>query len=175
MNAPNFLLEMELSVSEVRKLNKMYFKYTYKRKVLKVLCIVLFFLVFFDLRRDIDLFVWIIRSLSQVILFLIFQQAIVSSISKIIFRLVEIKSNLFINKYRLIFNSSFVCVHSPLGDFKHDWNSIEKAILTKNFFFLYVKEFNGYIISISTKHSTDRNMRELLEFIENNIIPVTKV
>lgn len=139
MNAPNFSLEMELSVSEVRKLNKMYFKHTYKRKVLKVLCIVLFFLVFFDLIRDIDLFVWIIRSLSQVILFLIFQQAIVSSISKIFFRLVEIKSNLFINKYRLIFNSSFFCVQSPLGDFQHEWNSIEKAILTKKIFFFIRK------------------------------------
>jgi hypothetical protein len=62
-----------------------------------------------------------------------------------------------------------------LGGFSHKWCKIEKAILTKDFFFLYVKEKNGYIISISNKCNNKGKISELVAFIENNITKVTKV
>jgi hypothetical protein len=61
------------------------------------------------------------------------------------------------------------------GGFSHKWCKIEKAILTKDFFFLYVKEKNGYIISISNKCNNKRKISELVAFMENNVIQVTKV
>jgi len=62
-----------------------------------------------------------------------------------------------------------------LGEFAHKWTQIEKAILTKDFFFLYIKERNGYIISISNKDTETRNMKELIAFVENNVTQITKV
>lgn len=177
MSTSNFSLEFELNVSEIRKLNKMYFKHIYEEKILAAFCIVLFFFIFFDLIGDSDLIVWIIRSLALVIFFLMIQYSFVNSVSKITFQLSKkiFKSNHFINKYRLNFTNSFIYVHSPLGAFKHQWTKIEKVILTKDFFFLYVKESNGYIISISTKNSKARNMKELIAFVESNVMHITKV
>ncbi|MFH6994797.1 hypothetical protein [Flavobacterium sp. FlaQc-48] len=85
------------------------------------------------------------------------------------------KSDNFACKYRFHFTNSFICIHSPLGDFTHKWSKIEKAMLTRDFLFLYFKEKNGYIISISTKYSDRRNMEELISFVENNVIHVIKV
>ena len=61
------------------------------------------------------------------------------------------------------------------GEIVHKWSQIEKAILTKDFFFLYIKDRNRYIISISNKDNNDRKMDELIAFVESNVTPVTKV
>ncbi|WP_316633707.1 YcxB family protein [uncultured Flavobacterium sp.] len=177
MNTSALSLEFELSLSEIQKLNKMYFKHLFKERMLVMFCIVLFLLIFVNLENDNDLIEWIIRSLALIIFFLMIQHSIVNSICKIIFRATDklLKSRNLIHKYRFNFTSSFIYVHSPLGSFKHKWNKIEKAILTKDFFFLYVKERNGYIISISNKDAEARNMKELITFIEKNVTHVTKV
>lgn len=177
MNTSNFSLQFELSVSEIRKLNKMYFEHLYKERILVLSCIVVFFLILLDLKDDNDLMEWIIRSLILIIFFLILQYTIVNSVCKIIFGLAKkaLKSENFLHKYHLNFTDSDICVHSPLGEFKHKWNKIEKAILTKDFFFLYVRERNGYIISIANKTCDGRNMKELLSFVESNVTHITKV
>lgn len=140
-------------------------------------CIVLFFLIFVDLVNDNDLMEWIIRSLALIVFFLMIQYTVVNSVCKIIFRSVKKlrRAENFINKYKLNFTNSFIYVHSPLGGFKHKWNEIEKAILTKDFFFLYVKAQNNYIISISNKKTAGRNIEELIAFVENNVTHVKKV
>jgi hypothetical protein len=155
----------------------MYFKHLYKERILLASVIILFLLILFSLNNDNDFIEWIIRSLALIIFFLIIQYSFVNSICKLIFRLAKrsLKSENFINKYRLNFNDSFICVHSPLGRFRHKWSEIEKAILTKDFFFLYVKQRNGYIISISNKCVKGRNIDELISFIEKNVTHVTKV
>ncbi|WP_167365446.1 YcxB family protein [Flavobacterium phragmitis] len=81
----------------------------------------------------------------------------------------------FPNRYKLTFTYSDICVKSPLGELTHKWSKIEKVILTKNFLFFYIKERNGYIISISKKDSDYRKIEELLSFVEKNVIPVIKV
>jgi hypothetical protein len=120
---------------------------------------------------------WIIRSLALIVFFLMIQYTVVNSVCKIIFRSVKKlrRAENFINKYKLNFTNSFIYVHSPLGGFKHKWNEIEKAILTKDFFFLYVKAQNNYIISISNKKTAGRNIEELIAFVENNVTHVKKV
>jgi len=177
MNSSDFSLQFELDVSEIQKLNKMYFENIYKDRILLASCAVLLFFIFFDLRGEYDLIEWITRSLALIIFFLLVQYSVVNSVCKIIFRLAKkkLKSERFLNKYRFHFTSSFICVHSPLGDFTHNWSKIEKAILTKDFLFLYFKEKNGYIVSISNKCSNKRNMNELISFVENNVIHVAKV
>lgn len=176
MNISDFSLEFGLNSSEIQKLNKMYFEHLYKERILLILALAVFVLILINL-NDNDLIDWIIKSLVLIVLFLMFQYTFVNSLSKIIFRLAKrlLKSENFINKYRLNFNNSSICVHSPLGRFTHKWSKIEKAILTKDFFFLYVKERNGYIISISSKATKDRNIEELVSFIEKNVTHITKV
>jgi hypothetical protein len=139
--------------------------------------IILLFLLVFKLSNENDLIESIISSLVLIIFFLMLQYSFVDSICKIIFRLAKrlLKSENFTNRYRLNFTNSLICVHSPFGGFSHKWCKIEKAILTKDFFFLYVKEKNGYIISISNKCANKRNIGELVSFIEKNITEVTKV
>ncbi len=61
------------------------------------------------------------------------------------------------------------------GAFAHKWSQIEKAILTKDFFFLYVKDADQHIISISNKNTNGRNMGELLTFVESNVTEITKI
>lgn len=177
MNSSNFSLQFELNVSEIQKLNKMYLKNIYKDRVLLTFCTVLFFLIFCELRSGYDLIEWTIRSLVLIVLFMIVHYFLVNSICKIIFRYAKrvSKSDSFVHKYRFHFTDFFICIHSPLGDFTHKWSKIEKAILTKDFLFLYFKERNGYIISISNKCSNKRNMEELISFVESNVIHVIKV
>ncbi|MNE61063.1 hypothetical protein D3C80_1562470 [compost metagenome] len=74
-----------------------------------------------------------------------------------------------------MFTNSKVCIRFPLGRLTHKWNTIEKAILTKNFLFLYIKEENNYIISISRKDYDCRKMEELLAFVEQNVTHIIKV
>ncbi|RXM42684.1 YcxB family protein, partial [Flavobacterium sp. YO12] len=81
----------------------------------------------------------------------------------------------FIHKYRLNFNSSFIRINSPYGSFSHQWSRIERVILTKDFLFLYIKERNGYIISISNKCTNKRKIEELLTFVEKNGTHILKV
>lgn len=67
-------------------------------------------------------------------------------------------------------------MNTPMqGEIVHKWSQIEKAILTKDFFFLYIKDRNRYIISISNKDNNDRKMDELIAFVESNVTRVTKV
>ena len=179
MNATNFSLEFELNKIEVRKLNKMYFKNLYKERVRIFSGILLLFSLLygsFDLDNDADFIVWIIRNLLLIILFLMFQYSFVNTICKLIFRVIKklLKSDTFIGRYKFNFTNSFIYVQSPLGGFAHKWTKIEKAILTKDFFFLYIKEKNGYIISISNKKE-DRNMEKLLAFVETNVTHITKI
>jgi hypothetical protein len=180
MNASNFSLEFELNISEIRKLNKMYFKHLYKERVTIVSSLILFLLILFDFFRvddSTDMIQWIIRSLILIIFFLLIQYSFVNTICKLIFRLAKklLKFDSFVSKYKFNFTNSFIHVHSPLGEFAHKWSEIEKAILTKDFFFLYVKKRNGYIITISNKGNDQRNIDELIAFIESHVTHVTKV
>jgi len=179
MNVSNFSLEFRLSVDEVRMLNKMYFKNLYKERVRILFGFVLlfyFFYSFFDMINGGDLIIWIIRNMTFVIIFFMFQYSFVNTISKLTFELIKklLKFDRFIIKYKFNFTNSFIYVHSPLGEYVHKWTQIEKAILTKDFFLLYVKEKNGYIISISNKKK-DSDMEELIAFVESNVIQITKV
>ena len=177
MDVANFSLELGLSTSEIQKLNKMYFQHLYKDGILLLSGMILLFFILFNLSNENDLTEWIIRSLALIIFFLMVQYLFANSLCKMIFRLANklLKSEKFINKYRLNFTDSFICVHSPLGRFTHKWAKIEKAILTRDFFLLYIKERNGYIISISNKCSNKRSIEELVSFVENNVTHVTKV
>lgn len=180
MNTSNFSLVFELNASEIRKLNKMYFKNLYKERVTIISCIVLLYLMFFDsfnLGGDNDFIQWVIKNLVLVVLFFMFQYSFVNTICKIIFQLAKklLRFDKFVSRYKFDFTNSFIRVHSPLGEFAHKWNKIEKAILTKDFFFLYVKDRNGYIISISNKCNDGRNMEKLISFVENNVVRITKV
>jgi hypothetical protein len=177
MNSSNFLLQFELNVSEIQRLNKMYFKNIYKNRILLSSCAVLFFFIFFDLNGQHDLVEWIIRSLMLIIFFLIVQYSFVNSICKIIFRLSKslLKSGNLAHKYKLNFTNSYINIRSPFGNFTHNWSKIEKAILTKDFLFLYVKDRNGYIISISNNRADERKIEELISFVENNVTHVLKV
>lgn len=179
MNSTSFCLEFDLDMSEIRKLNKMYFRGLFQRRVLFFLAAILLGIIFFDyfnLNNDNDLIEWGIRNLLLITFFLLFQYLFINTITKAIFQFVNtlLKSERFANKYKFNFTSSFICIHSPLGEFTHKWCNIEKAILTKDFFFLYFKDKNGYIVSISNKYE-NRNMNELVSFLENNVIPVTKI
>ncbi|MFH6936595.1 YcxB family protein [Flavobacterium sp. FlaQc-30] len=176
MRTSNFSLQFELNVSEIQKLNEMYFKNIYRNWILLFFGAVLFFLIFLDLSTQDDLVEWVIRSLVLIILFLMIQYSFVNSICEIIFRLAKkLKSEKGKNKYRISFTDCFIHVYSPFGHFTHKWSKIEKAILTKKFLFLYFKERNGYIISISNKKTNERNIEELISFVENNVIHVVKV
>jgi hypothetical protein len=180
MGTSKFSLEFELNVAEVRKLNKMYFKRLYKERVTIVSVIVLAFLIFFDffnLNSDEDFIKWELRTIAFIVLFLMFHYPIVNAICRIIFQLskkIADYSTVF-GKYKFNFTNSFIYVHSPLGAFAHKWSQIEKAVLTKDFFFLYVKDDDQHIISISNKFNKGRNINELIAFVESNVIEITKM
>ncbi|MCC9065608.1 YcxB family protein [Flavobacterium piscisymbiosum] len=180
MNTTNFCLEFDLNTSEIRKLNKMYFKDLYKEKVIIfsgiVLLMVIFF-DFFDLNNEVDYLQWLLRNLVIIILFFSFQYSLVNTISKVFFQFTKklLKYNRFSKKYKFNFSNSGICVHSPLGEFAHKWSQIEKAILTKDFFFLYVKDTNGYIISISNKCKNHHKIDQLIAFVEVNVTPIIKI
>jgi len=180
MNASGFYMEFELNIGEIRKLNKMYFKNLYKDRVIVFSGLVLLFAVFFDffdLNDDVDYIKWLVRNLVLIILFFLFQYSFVNTISKVVFQFTKklLKHNSFSKKYKFNFTNSSICVHSPMGEIVHKWSQIEKAILTKDFFFLYIKDRNGYIISISNKENNGRKMNELIAFVESNVTTVTKV
>lgn len=179
MNTSKFSMEFELNLAEVRKLNKMYFKRLYKERVTVFFVAVLIFLIFvdfFNLNNDEDLLKWEIRNIILIVLFLMFHSSLVNAICRLIFqfsRKIAEYSNVF-GRYTFNFTSSCIYVHSPLGGFAHKWNQIEKAILTKDFFFLYIKDNDHHIISISNKCDR-RNMNELIEFVESNVTEITKM
>lgn len=179
INNPNFSLEFGLNLVEITKLNKMYFKNRYKERLRIVVVIILFFSIFYDFFdvNDTDFVIWLIRNLILIVLFLLFQYSFVNMLCKLFFQVVKklLTFDRFIAKYKFNFTNSFIQVHSPLGEFAHKWTKIEKAILTKDFFLLYVKEKNGYIISISYKYNSERNIEKLVAFVESNVTHVMKV
>lgn len=180
MNAANFFLEFKLDINEIQKLNKMYFRDLYKKKVMLFLVVLLFVTVlfdFFNLRSDTDFIKWIVGSLVLVILFLLFYYSIVDVTCKMTFRLVKrlLRFEGFIEKYKFSFTNTFICIRSPMGVFTHDWSCIEKAIMTKDFLFLYIKDKNGYIISISNNYNDTRRMNELISFVNKNVTQIVKI
>lgn len=180
MNGANFSLEFKLDINEIQKLHKMYFKDLYKKKVMVFLTILFFATVFFDFfnfRNNNDIVQWILGSFILVILFLLFHYSLVDAICKMTFRLIKklLQFDGFAKKYKFSFTDSFICVCSPIGVFKHEWSCIEKAIMTKNFLFLHVKDKNGYIISISNNYKDSRQMNELISFVNKNVTLITKV
>lgn len=177
MTAANFSLEFQLSIPEIRKLNKMYFKYLFKERIASCLFTFLLLLILVDYIIEIDFFQWLMRSSLIIVFFLLIQYAFVEPISKIIFKKASklLRFNKVANCYKFNFTNSLICVSSPLGEIKHKWNKIEKAVLTKDFFFLYIKERNAYIISISAKNNNGRDISKLLDFIESNVTHVIKI
>ncbi|WP_415780332.1 YcxB family protein [Flavobacterium chungbukense] len=134
-------------------------------------------LILADYTLEIDLFQWLIQSCLLIVFFVIIQFSFVDAISKGVFKLTKrlMKKEKFINRYKLTFNYYNICIRSPLGELTHKWSKIEKVISTKNFLFLYIKERNGYIISISKKDYDCRKIEELLSFVEKNVITIIKV
>lgn len=177
MTAANFSLEFQLSIPEIRKLNKMYFRHLFKERIVFCLFIILILVILVDYALEIDFFEWVIQSCLLIVLFVIIQFSFVDVISKGIFKLTKTLMNeeKFKNRYKLTFTYSNIYIRSPLGELTHKWSKIEKAISTKNFLFLYVKERNGYIISISKKDYDCKKIEELLSFVEKNIIQVIKI
>lgn len=177
MNTANFSLEFQLNVSEIKMLNDMYFKHLFKDRIAFGLLAVLSLMILIDFSLEIDYLDWLIRSLLLVVFFVMIQFSFIDVISKAIFKLTKkiIGLNKSSNKYKLSFTYSNICVKSPLGELTHKWSKIEKVIQTKNYLFLYVKEQNSYIISISKKESNSRKIEELLSFVEKNVIHVIKV
>ncbi|MBJ2126149.1 YcxB family protein [Flavobacterium sp. IB48] len=177
MNTANFSLEFQLNVSEIKMLNDMYFKHLFKDRIVFGLLIVLSLMILIDFSLEIDYLDWLIRSLLLVVFFVMIQFSLIDVISKAIFKLTKkiIGLNKSSNKYKLSFTHSNICVKSPLGELTHKWSKIEKVIQTKNFLFLYIKEQNSYIISISKKESNSKKIEELLSFVEKNVIHVVKV
>lgn len=180
MAIANFSLEFDLNTSEIRKLNKMYFKDIYQKKILFFLILLLLTVVTANLlflSNDNDWGELLIGNLFLILFFLLFQYAFVDAICKLIFSLIKrlLKFEYFISKYKFNFTNSLVYIHSPLGEFAHKWSHIEKAILTKDFLFLYFKDKNGYIISISNKYNSNRKMEELIAFVEKNVTHITKI
>lgn len=180
MNATNFSLEFPLNLSEIRKLNKMYFEHLFRQRILFVsIALVLFFIFFdlFDINLEDDFFLWLIRSLAAIIFFVIIENFFVDVVSRFAFQMAKrlLKFKKLNSRYKFVFTGSKVCIRFPLGRLTHKWTTIEKAILTKNFLFLYIKEENNYIISISRKDFDYRKMEELLAFVEQNVMPILKV
>ncbi len=177
MNVSYFSLQFDLNICEIQELNKMYFEHIYKKRILIISCIAILILIFFDWNNNDDFIEWIIRSVIVILFFLIVQYSFVNSISRIIFKLTEylVKSKRIRKKYRFDFTPSVIYIHSPFGNFKHNWSKIDKAFLTKDFLFLYVREKNRYIISISNKNNGNRNIQELITFVENNVTHINKI
>lgn len=177
MGTSTFSLEFDLNMAEIRNLHKMYFKDLYKKRVMFFLAVTLVIFVYSDWNGNNDFFQWIIKDLFLVILFLLFHYPIVNTICKVTFRLVRklLKFDRFSRQYKFSFTNSFIEVHSPLGGFTHRWCQIEKAILTKDCFLLYIKDKNGYIISISNKENCSKKIEKLIEFIDCNVTHVERI
>jgi len=180
MTASDFSLEFQLHLSEIRKLNKMYFRHLFRMRIILFTLIALVFLIGIDCwntNLNEDFFSWIVRSLILIVVFVLVQSSLISTISKIIFSLTQklMRFENFNSRYKFSFTNSVICVQSPLGHLTHKWSGIEKVISTKNFLFLYIKEKNGYIISISKKHCDGKKMEQLISFVENNITHVITI
>ncbi|WP_291287269.1 hypothetical protein [Flavobacterium sp.] len=177
MSTSAFSLEFDLNNAEIRTMNKMYFKDLYKKRVTFFLAIVLLGIVFLGGDHNHDFFQWILRDLILVIFFLLFHCLIVNTICKVTFRVIKrlLKFDRLLRRYKFSFTNSFIGVHSPLGGFTHQWCQIEKAILTKDFFLLYIRDKNAYIISISTKDNCCHKIAELIAFIDGNVTPVERI
>ncbi|WP_276381298.1 YcxB family protein [Flavobacterium sp. H4147] len=156
----------------------MYFEESSKERIGAFFFITVLSLIVFDLyNEENDLIDWIIRSMILILVFLMVQHSVVKSISKILFKLEMelLHCKGFVKRYKFSFTDSFISVRSPLRSVSHKWSKIEKAILTKDFFFLYVKGKNNYIISIANESGHNHNINELIAFVENNVTHVTKV
>lgn len=180
MNTTNFSLEFPLNFSEIRKINKMYFEHLFKQHIIFVSILILLLLIFSDLSNinlEDDFFLWLIRSLGIIIFFVIIENSFIDLVSGVTFQIARrlLRFKKLNRRYKFVFTNSKVCIRFPLGRLTHKWNTIEKAILTKNFLFLYIKEENNYIISISRKDYDCRKMEELLAFVEQNVTHIIKV
>jgi len=180
MTASDFSLEFQLHLSEIRKLNKMYFRHLFKMRIILLILFALVSLIaidFWNTNLNQDFFSWIVRSLILIVAFVLMQSSIVDATSKIIFSITKklLRFENFNNRYKFSFTNSLISVQSPLGHLTHEWSKIEKVISTKSFLFLYIKEKNGYIISISKKHCDCTKMEQLITFVENNITHVITV
>ncbi|WP_166922253.1 hypothetical protein [Flavobacterium poyangense] len=158
----------------------MYFKRLCKERVTFFFIIALTCCIFFDffnLENDDDFIKWQLRSLVLVVSFFIFHYALANTICKVIFTVIRklVRCSNFVGKYRLNFTNSCIYVKAPLGAFAHKWNQIEKAILTKDFFFLYVKDADHHIITISNRGKNDKKRNDLIAFVEHNVTEITKV
>lgn len=177
MGTSTFSLEFDLNMAEIRNLHKMYFKDLYKKRIMFFLAVSLVVIVYSDWHGNNDFFQWLIKDLLLVILFLVFHYPIVNTICKVTFRLIKklLKFDRFSRQYKFSFTSSFITVHSPLGGVTHRWGQIEKAILTKDYFLLYIKDKNGYIISISNKENCTKKIEKLIAFIDGNVTHVERI
>lgn len=158
----------------------MYFEHLFRERIIFVSIVILVFFIFFDfpiINIEDDFFLWIIRSLAIIVFFVIVENSFVDAVSRITFQLAKklLKFEKLNSKYKFIFTDSKVSIRLPLGKLTHKWTAIEKAILTKNFLFLYIKEENNYIISISRKDYNCRKMEELLTFVEQNVVHIIKI
>lgn len=158
----------------------MYFKQLLRERLVFISLLLLILLVSFDfthINLANDFFDWLLRSLVLIIIFVFIERSFVNVISKFFFQLTDklLKFDKFHNRYRFTFTSSNICVKSPLGELRHKWSNIEKVILTKNFLFLYIKDRNNYIISISKKEYDFRKMEDLIVFLEKNVTHIIKV
>ncbi|PAM91426.1 hypothetical protein B4N84_28380 [Flavobacterium sp. IR1] len=179
MNLSKISLEFELNLTEIRKLNNMYFRRLCKEKVTFFLILILFYIIFFNfftLKTEDDLIEWELQNLVLIILFITFYCFSVNAICNVILELISklVLYTDFIGKYKLNFAASNIYVQAPLGTFTYKWCQIEKAVLTKDFFFLYIKD-DSHIISISNHTSDGRNMKELITFVESNRVNIIKV
>lgn len=180
MNTSKFSAEFELNMNEIQKLNSMYFKRLYKVRVSIFFIIILLTFLFFDffnLESPEDFTKWQLKSLVLVVSFFMFHYSFVNATCKFLFKFMR---KLFgytglMGKYKLNFTNSDIQLNSPLGAFAHKWSQIEKAVLTKDFFFLYVKDKDQHIISISNKADSSRNISDLITFVELHVTQITKM
>ncbi len=177
MSAAAFLLEFQLKNSEIKKLNKMYIENLLQNIVFCTFSVVFSLYVIFDFINTDSQAEWLIKSLLSIIFIVVIQMLTVNFISKIIYRIIKrlLKFDKFQRQYKLVFNYTNICICSPFIELTHKWSKIDKVILTKDSLFLYLKEQNAYIISISTKNCEFRKMQELVDFLEKNVIQVLKV
>ncbi|RUT72332.1 YcxB family protein [Flavobacterium cupreum] len=180
MNTSKFSAEFELNINEIQKLNKMYFKRLYKGRVTFFFVIIMVSFLLFDflnLESQEDFFRFQLRSLVLIVSFFMFHYSFVNATCRILFKLVRrlMGYSSLIRKYKLNFTSSDIHVNSPLGAFVHKWSQIDKAVLTKDFFFLYVKDKDQHIISISNKCHGNRNMSDLITFVDCHVTQIMKM
>ncbi|TCN54600.1 YcxB family protein [Flavobacterium circumlabens] len=180
MNTSKFSAEFELNINEIQKLNKMYFKRLYKGRVRVFFILILVAFLFFDflnLESQEDFMKWQLQSLILIVSFFMFHYSFVNATCKFFFKFMRklVGYSSLTGRYKLNFTSSYIYVNSPLGAFAHTWSQIDKAVLTKDFFFLYVKDKDQHIISISNKSGCHRNMTDLITFVERHVMHITKM